>query len=81
MARLVPMPPAGYRAAPFLDGRGLAHAAGKGACEFVLNVDVLRLVRKELECKEPHVSPRPAAHAAAPLRLTLGCRNRPATCL
>ena len=44
-------------------------------------VDVLLLVRKELECKEPHVSPRPAAHAAAPLRLTLGCRNRPATCL
>ena len=28
-------------------------------------VDVLLLVRKELECKEPHVSPRPAAHAAA----------------
>ena len=48
-------------------------------------VDVLRLVRKELECKEPHVSPRrpptPPAHAAAPLRLMFGCRNRPVICL
>lgn len=36
-------------------------------------VGALRLVRRELESKEPHVSPTPTTHAPARLRLRPGC--------
>ena len=55
-----------------LEGHGLMSKYQAVKVGDVSVVDVLRLVRKELECKEPHVSPRPpptpTAHAARPRR-------------